>query len=170
MIIKRNKISEKPSPEIDAKVRSAIGNTECFMPTQLAIETVRACNAKCIMCPSTTMKRPKGVMQTEVHETILRKISQWGAPISLITHAGIGEPLLDKMLEERIRREKEVFPEAQIIVYTNGGLLDEERARKLIESGVNTVSFSINGFRKEASIINTFQWFKKEEIDSRDKN
>jgi FkbM family methyltransferase len=142
-------VSKSVEPEIDAKIKTMIGDTRCFMPTQLAIETVRACNAKCIMCPSTTMKRPKGLMQTEVHETILRKISQWGAPISLITHVGIGEPLLDKMLEERIRREKEVFPEAQIIVYTNGGLLDEERARKLIASGVNTVSFSINGFRKE---------------------
>jgi radical SAM protein with 4Fe4S-binding SPASM domain len=136
-------------PGIDAKIRAAIGNKKSFMPTQLAIETVRACNAKCTMCPSETMKRPRGVMSKEVHETILSKVARWGAPISLITHAGLGEPLLDKMLEERIRREKEVFPNAQVIVYTNGSLLDEARALKLIASGVDVVSFSINGFRKE---------------------
>ncbi|HBG78598.1 MAG TPA: hypothetical protein DDW84_07135 [Phycisphaerales bacterium] len=133
----------------DAKIRAVIGDNRCFMPTQLAIETVRACNAKCIMCPSTVMQRPKGFMRKEVHETILSKISRWGAPISLITHAGVGEPLLDKMLEERIKHEKEVFPNAQINVYTNGGLLDEERALKLIASGVDVVSFSVNGFHKE---------------------
>jgi radical SAM protein with 4Fe4S-binding SPASM domain len=136
-------------PGIDSKIRAAIGHKKSFMPTQLAIETVRACNAKCTMCPSETMKRPRGIMSREVHETILSKISRWGAPVSLITHAGLGEPLLDKMLEDRIRREKEVFPNAQVIVYTNGSLLDEARALKLIASGVDVVSFSINGFRKE---------------------
>lgn len=136
-------------PGINSALKAMIGDKRCFMPTQLAVETVSACNAGCIMCPSSAMKREKAVMRPEVHQTILRKISEWGAPISLITHAGLGEPLLDRMLEERIQQEKKVFPDAQVIVYTNGSLLDEERALKLIDSGVDIVSFSINGFRKE---------------------
>ena len=88
-------------------------------------------------------------MTRQVHETILQKISQWQAPISLITHAGLGEPLLDNMLEERIVREKQFFPDATVIVYTNGSLLDKDRALRLLESGVDAVSFSINGFHRE---------------------
>lgn len=134
---------------IHSELKAMIGDKRCFMPTHLAIETVSICNADCIMCPSSVMKREKATMTPEVHQTILRKINDWGAPISLITHAGIGEPLLDKMLEERIQQEKQVFPDAQVIVYTNGSLLNEERALKLLHSGVDTVSFSINGFRND---------------------
>jgi len=64
-------------------------------------------------------------------------------------HAGLGEPLLDRQLEERIKFEKQYFPKAQVIVYTNGGLLHKERALRLLESGVDVISISINGFRKE---------------------
>jgi radical SAM protein with 4Fe4S-binding SPASM domain len=136
-------------PGINSALKAMIGDKRCFMPTHMAIETISACNADCIMCPSSKMKREKAVMRPEVHQTILRKITDWGAPISLITHAGLGEPLLDRMLEERIQQEKKTFTDSQIIVYTNGSLLDEERALKLIDSGVDIVSFSINGFRKE---------------------
>jgi len=145
-----NTLSDKTvQPGINSALKAMIGDKRCFMPTHLAIETISACNANCIMCPSSVLKREKAAMRPEVHQTILKKISDWGAPISLITHAGLGEPLLDRMLEDRIRQEKKIFPDSQVIVYTNGSLLDEERALKLIESEVDIVSFSINGFRKE---------------------
>ena len=134
---------------IIAELRDKIAQTRCLMPTQLAIETVRACNADCIMCPSSTMKRERGIMTTEMHQTILKKISDWGAPISIISHAGLGEPLLDTKLEDRIKNEKKFFPNAQIVVYTNGSLLSSERSFSLIESGVDVVSVSINAFRKD---------------------
>ena len=131
------------------KIHSAVGGQRRFLPTQLAIETVRACNAKCIMCPSETMERAKGVMEPGVHSTILEKVKDWGAPIELITHAGLGEPLLDKRLAEKIRAEKAAFPNARVVVYSNGNLLTTERARALIDSGLDALSLSINGFRKE---------------------
>lgn len=142
--------------DIHSIIKTNIGDKRSFVPTQLAIETIRACNARCIMCPSSTMKREKGVMSDETHQIILKKLSDWAAPISVITHAGVGEPLLDKDLEEKIKNEKKVFSNAQIIVYTNGGLLSKERSITLIESGVDVVSFSINAFRKETyeSIMN----------------
>jgi radical SAM protein with 4Fe4S-binding SPASM domain len=95
------------------------------------------------------MKRPKGVMKPEVHRSIMDKVKTWGAPIALITHAGLGEPLLDSGLEQKIVREKKAFPTARVFVYTNGSLLNENRARALIESGLDVLSVSINGFRKE---------------------
>ncbi|MHC4852546.1 MAG: radical SAM/SPASM domain-containing protein, partial [Planctomycetota bacterium] len=131
------------------QLHQAVGHARRFLPSHLAIETVRACNAKCIMCPSETMVRAKGTMQPEVHQLILQKVLDWGAPINLITHAGLGEPLLDKRLEARIATEKAAFPQAQVAVYTNGALLTEDRARLLLESGLDVLSVSINGFRKK---------------------
>jgi radical SAM protein with 4Fe4S-binding SPASM domain len=142
-------LNKTVKPGINSALKAMIGDKRCFMPTHLAIETVSACNADCIMCPSSVLEREKAVMRPDVHQTILIKILDWGAPISLITHAGLGEPLLDIMLEERIQQEKKIFPDSQVIVYTNGSILNEDRALKLIDSGVDTVSFSINGLRKE---------------------
>jgi radical SAM protein with 4Fe4S-binding SPASM domain len=95
------------------------------------------------------MRRPGGVMLPEQHELVLNKVKGWGAPISLITHAGMGEPLLDPRFEEKIRLNKKVFPAAQIVMYSNGALLNRERAMALIESGLDTFSFSVNALEPE---------------------
>lgn len=133
----------------DHKNRSSLKGDERLFPTQLAIEPVRACNARCVMCPSMTMRRPGGVMPPEKHKLILNKIKDWGAPISLITHAGMGEPLLDPRFEDKVRLNKKIFPSAQVIMYSNGALLHRKRAEALIESGLDTFSFSVNAFSRD---------------------
>jgi radical SAM protein with 4Fe4S-binding SPASM domain len=124
------------------------GNLD-FMPSQLAIETVNYCNAKCIMCPSQKMKRQKGIMDTEVHRKIIDNVADTDSPISSISHAGLGEPLLDKKLADKIRYEKEIFKKAKVMVYTNAGLLDKERSSQIISSGLDILNISLNAFRKE---------------------
>lgn len=133
-----------------ARIQATVGTARRFKPTHLAIETTNACNADCCMCPYSTQKRLKGVMKAEVHRMIIDKVKGWGAPITLITHAGLGDPLLDKRLEERIAYEKSVFPDALVAVYTNAGLLSEERAQRLLDSPVDLVSVSINGFHADS--------------------
>jgi len=128
------------------KIRKKIGGNRKFLPVQLAIETICGCNAKCLMCPSESMQRPKGTMSNETHNKIIEKVKEWGAPIRLITHAGLGEPLLDEKLEEKILYEKERFPNAQVIVYSNASILSEKRGISLINSGLDVISFSINAF------------------------
>lgn len=125
------------------------GKAGGFLPRQLAIETSSFCNAKCIMCPTQEMSRPRGFMSTELHRLVVDKVAEWRAPISIISHAGLGEPLLDRGLFEKIQYEKKVFEGAQIAVYTNGSLLDGERSQMVLEAGVDELSFSLNAFRKE---------------------
>lgn len=132
-----------------AAIRSAVGSHRKFLPTHLAIEPTNGCNADCIMCPNAAQTRAKGVMSAETHRHIIDSIAAWGAPIGMISHAGLGDPLLDKRLEDKIAYEKGVFPAATVIVYTNAGLLDGARAERLLASGVDAVSVSINGFRAD---------------------
>ena len=61
-------------------------------------------------------------MSDDIHQLIVDKVARLGAPIALITHAGLGEPLLDPDLGSKIAYEKRVFKEAQVAVYTNAGL------------------------------------------------
>jgi len=88
-------------------------------------------------------------MSPDVHRMTVDKVAEWGAPISLITHAGLGEPLIDKALAEKIRYEKEVFKKARVTVFTNAALLDEDRGRELVSAGLDQLSISLNGLKKE---------------------
>ena len=118
------------------------------LPRQLAIETVNHCNAACVMCPYPTLERHKGFMSSETHKVIVDKVAEWGAPIELISHAGMGEPLLDKTLTEKIVYEKSVFPKARVAVYSNVSALDEKRANQLFDSGLDILSVSLNAMDK----------------------
>lgn len=139
----------------DARIRRRIrreferGRENGFLPKQLALETVSHCNAACIMCPYPTMTRHKGTMSAEAHRQIVDSVAAWGAPITVISHAGLGEPLVDKRLHEKVAYERKVFPDAEVAVFTNASLLTEKRARELHEAGVGRISVSLNGFRKE---------------------
>lgn len=130
--------------EFREQIRQSIGQTRRFLPTHLALETSNACNAHCVMCPQARQTRPKGVLKEEDHKRMLERIAEWGAPLQLITHAGMGDPLTDKHLESRIALENRYFPNARIIVYTNAGLLDEERAKRLLDSPLDMLSVSLN--------------------------
>ena len=118
-------------------------------PRQLAIETVNHCNAECVMCPYPQMKRHKGTMSEEVHRLIIDKIAVWNAPIETISHAGMGEPLLDKKIEQKIIYEKQIFTNAKVAIYSNVSVLNEKRAGQILESGVDILSVSLNGYSKE---------------------
>lgn len=135
--------------ELRDHIQQLVGRSRRFLPSHLAIETVRACDAKYSMSPPESMGRAKGVMEPKVHKLILQKILDWGAPISLITHAGLGEPLLDRRLHARIALEKERFPSARVVVYSNGALLLEKRAQELLGCGLDLLSITLYGFRRK---------------------
>lgn len=125
------------------------GKERGFLPRQLAIETSAFCNAKCIMCPAEAMSRAKGFMSLDLHREVVDKVGEWNAPITIISHAGLGEPLLDKTLCQKIRYEKKVIKDVQVAVYTNGSLLSEKMSQMLIAEGLDQLSISLNAFRKK---------------------
>lgn len=59
-----------------------------------------------------------------------------------------GEPLLDKRLEDRIRRAKQRGI-AKVKIFSNGSLLTAERARSLIEAGLDEIKISLDGATRE---------------------
>jgi hypothetical protein len=136
-----------------------------ILPRQLAIETVNHCNAACVMCPYPTLEREKGFMTPEAHKVIVDKVAEWGAPIELISHAGMGEPLLDRTLTDKIAYEKSVFPKARVAVYSNVSALDEKRANQLIDAGLDILSVSLNAMDK-----NTYEAVMKLPYERTQKN
>jgi radical SAM protein with 4Fe4S-binding SPASM domain len=147
-MVTSDKTTSVSNNELRDHIQQLVGRNRRFRPSHLAIETVRACDAKHSMSPSESMERARGVMEPRVHKLILQKILDWGAPISLITHAGLSEPLLDRRLHARIALEKERFPSARVVVYSNGALLLEKRAQELLGCGLDLLSITLNGFHK----------------------
>jgi len=114
-------------------------------PPFVGIENTNICNSACIMCPHSQMKRQQGIMDVGWFEKIVDKCRKDG--IKEVGVAFFGEPLADPHIFKRIRYVKKKGMAAY--TFTNGSLLTEEKARKLLDSGVDKLTISIDGATKE---------------------
>ncbi len=111
-------------------------------PRTVRIETTNHCQADCSFCPRSTIGRAKSFMKQELFEKVVQQCSE--GHCRLIHLHGFGEPLLDKQLPERIKLCKQLgIPRVKI--FTNGDLLKDEMAQRLLESGVDEIKISIDG-------------------------
>ena len=113
-------------------------------PYMIHIENTNMCNAKCIMCPHTKMKRMKKIMSLADFKTIINNIVPH-LPIKYVTITGFGEPLADRGIIEKIQWLNERYPKLKIVTYTNGSLLDEKMVEELLKLNIFKINFSING-------------------------
>jgi len=120
-----------------------------LIPKRLTIETVFGCNASCTMCViDLPTKRKKGIMPLEMSKYILDELASHKNQIEMLDLFSLGEPLLDPYIFQRIKYAKEKGFR-NIAISTNADLLDKEKQKKLLETGIDTVLFSIDGVKKE---------------------
>ncbi len=120
-----------------------------LIPKRLQIETIFGCNAKCIMCAvSLPATRLKGIMSIELFKHIIDFMKPYNEQIEKVDLFGLGEPLLDPHIIERIRYAKEKGFQ-NLAISTNADLLDVHKQNALLETGIETVIFSIDGVNKE---------------------
>lgn len=125
--------------------------SECEkFPKYFEIEPIDICNASCIMCEAGRhMKGRKGtVMSMELFENIIEQLQPHAEWIEMITVTGRGESLLDKTLEEKVKRLKSIGIK-RICLSTNAALLSEERVMDLFRNGLNDLRISIDSVRKD---------------------
>ena len=115
----------------------------------LQIETTNLCNARCKFCLRT--KEPPvnpGVIDRALYSEIINQTKAFNIAHLAIT--GIGEPLLDPLLEERLKIGRKAFPKAPISVYTNGIILTKDRVLALVKAGLTELYVSINAGSPES--------------------
>lgn len=113
----------------------------------LQIETINACNAKCVFCPVTRYKlRPP--MPPELFSKIIDDAREYG--IKEIYPFLNGEPLLDKSFIVRIKEINEKIPDARVYFYTNGSLLTPAKVEELKTVKIAAVHFSVNAISDKA--------------------
>lgn len=112
-------------------------------PFNLVIETSNFCNARCLMCPNPSLKRPKQVMVPNVFERIVERIREEKLVINKIFFSGLGEPLSDPQIVSRIRAFKKLG--FWVKLYTNASLLAPEVSRELVNLDLDEINISFNG-------------------------
>ena len=119
--------------------------THVFVKPSVAhIEPTVRCNLKCVHCDHTYWDR---MCPDLTYEGFRRIIDQMPDLNRVIMH-GMGEPLLNKdiyRMVEYASKERKL----KTIMSTNGMPLDEASARKLIASGLQVLSISVDGATKE---------------------
>jgi hypothetical protein len=117
------------------------------MPSRLYIECTAACNISCAQAccaPETgiTRTRQAGMLDFEVFR---RVIDEAGPSLVRVDFFNYGEAFLHKRAVEMCEYIKTAFPHIYLYTSTNGLAFSEEQARRLIRSGIDEVTFSIDG-------------------------
>ena len=117
-------------------------------PIHLDIESTSACNLRCPMCfQARAETRPEyGMMSMELFRRIIDEGTRKGLASIKLQYRG--EPLMSSSIEEMVAyaRNKGVV---EVMFNTNATLLDEERARKLVQAGLDRIICSIDGHTPE---------------------
>jgi len=135
---------------LDRAVCAAVGlGMEMLRPSFpqiIRVETTNGCNAKCVICPHSSMDRRIVNMRDDLFKRVVEEIHREG--VDTIHLHNFGEPLLDRHLEERIALCKSIGVR-RVKMFSNGALLNERRARGLIEAGLDEIKVSMDGANKE---------------------
>ncbi len=120
-------------------------STDLPGPSGLMVETTVRCNLLCPMCPRTGVAYPAESLPDELLFPLIEEHARIGGD-HLYTY-GLGEPLLDPRIFDLLERCREL--DVDTILSTNGTLLDEDRRRKLLDSGCRHVIVGIDGVTEE---------------------
>ena len=127
------------------KITSDFLNERPPFPKKAKIEITTRCDLKCYYC-KLTHNNP----QKEMPEFLVKKILQDLKNIG-VEHVGLfwmGEPLFNKKLSEYIKFAKMIGIQ-YVFITTNGRMAVPERIKDLIESGIDSIKFSINSSTRE---------------------
>ncbi len=121
------------------------------LPNRLYIECTAACNISCFQAccaPETgiTRTRQAGMLDWNI---FTRVVDEAGASLVRIDFFNYGEAFLHKRAVEMCEYIKSRFPHIYLYTSTNGLALTVEKARRLIHSGIDEVTFSIDGASQE---------------------
>jgi hypothetical protein len=122
------------------------------LPSRMYIECTAACNISCAeacCAPETgiTRTRQAGMLDFDLFR---RVVDQAGPSLGRIDFFNYGEAFLHKRAVEMCEYIKSTFPHIYLYTSTNGLALSEAQARRLVHSGIDEVTFSLDGATPES--------------------
>ncbi|MDR3641675.1 MAG: radical SAM protein [Humidesulfovibrio sp.] len=117
-----------------------LGRPSAGRPYRLVVEISNACNLRCAMCPRNTMTRKVQFMDFEFFQRLMRENRDI---LEFVGLNGYGEPLLHPELPRMLDCCRELGIKTGIS--TNCTLLDEKRARMLLDSPPDQLTLAVDG-------------------------
>jgi radical SAM protein with 4Fe4S-binding SPASM domain len=118
------------------------------VPRRIVVEPTNACNLGCAYCGNKDMVRPRTFLDLEVYRRLLDEMVELGIP-RLTLHT-IGEPTLHpqiaRMLEMASKRQR------CVTISTNGSLLVEDLARRMVAAGPDILNISADAADESLAI------------------
>ncbi len=116
-------------------------------PALIQVEPSNHCNLRCPFCPVTLgMGRPLGHMKLDMFKEIVDQLRDY---LLLILFWDWGEPFLNPDAYEMIRYARQCG--IKVIACTNGHVFASgDHARKVVNSGLDALIFSVDGITEEA--------------------
>lgn len=116
------------------------------LPIRFWIEPTNACNLRCVMCPNSLDRSDlkRGFMEPSLFRRVIDEIKDFAYDTS-VHHRGesLLHPGIFKMIEYTTKMG--IYTN----LHTNATLLDENKSRIILESGLDLLSFSFDGYEKE---------------------
>ena len=123
------------------------------MPVSISVEPTTSCNLRCPECPSglRQFSRPQGKIAADGFRRVIDQLK--GRLMYLILYFQ-GEPFLNPEFLEMVKyaSQNNVYTATS----TNGHFLDNENARKVVESGLDRLIISVDGIDQE-----TYEKYRK---------
>ena len=120
-------------------------------PKVVLIDTISYCNLRCSMCVHSEMTRKKGIMSWNIFKKIIDEIAETDKNIR-VWMVFFGEALILKRKKPTIF-EMITYAKSKgltdVVLNSNGNLLDNAAARGLIESGLDAIYIGIDAFKPE---------------------
>jgi hypothetical protein len=122
------------------------------LPSRLYVECTAACNISCFescCAPETGITRTRQAGMLDV-DLFTRVLEEAGPSLGRIDFFNYGEAFLHKRAVEMCELVKARFPHIVLYTSTNGLAFTDERVRRLVRSGIDEVTFSIDGATPES--------------------
>lgn len=124
------------------------------LPGRLFVECTAACNISCnqaCCAPETgiTRTRQAGMLDFDL---FTRVIDEAGPSLGRVDFFNYGEAFLHKRAVEMCEYIKSRYPDIFLYTSTNGLAFNEENARRLAHSGIDEVTFSIDGASQDTYV------------------
>lgn len=124
------------------------------LPISMAIEPTTACNLRCPECPSglRSFTRPTGKLDIDLFKKIMEEVS---SHLMYLTFYFQGEPYLNPQFLDMVKvaSQHKIYTTTS----TNAHFLDDQNAKRTVESGLNRLIISIDGSSQE-----TYESYRKE--------
>lgn len=118
-------------------------------PLAVSLELSARCNANCYMCPRKNLSRAVGDMEFSLFQKIIDELAENKVMLRKLFLYWMGEPLLNKNFDKMIIYAREKNIAEMIVMASNIIALDEEKAKRLINSQLDELFVSLDALKQE---------------------